>query len=146
MIDLHDNVGKYITLSLRHMHAYLAMHMEPLNIGVGQYVYLLRLYTEDGQSQQSLCNYLLVDKAATVRSINKLEAAGYVVRKPDPDDKRSFRIFLTEKGRNIRPKLETILEEMLEVLLKGLTDEEGQLLKKHLKQVAENIVMEVRGF
>lgn len=145
MIDLRDNVGKYISLSCRHMQAYMAKRMEPLNIGVGQYVYLFRLYFEDGQSQQRLSDELLVDKAATVRAINKLEEAGYVVRKPDPADKRSFRIFLTDKGRNIRPKLEEIVEEVLEILLKDMSVEERQLLKKLMRQVMGNMVEAVRN-
>lgn len=145
MIDLQDNVGKYISLSWRHMQAYMAKRMEPLNIGVGQYVYLFRLYSEDGQSQQSLSDELLVDKAATVRAINKLEEAGYVVRKPDPADKRSFQIFLTDKGRNIRPKLEEIVEDVLEILLKDLSMEECKLLKRLMKQTAGNMVEAVRG-
>ncbi|MFZ3171593.1 MAG: MarR family transcriptional regulator [Carboxydocellales bacterium] len=145
MINLQENVDKYLTQSWRHMQAYLAMRMEPLHIGVGQYVYLIRLYNEDGQSQQCLSNGLLVDKAATVRAINKLEQTGYVYRAPDPADKRSFKIYLTKKGRNIRPELENILEEMLAVLLKDLSSVEGELIKKLLKHMAKNIVTSVRG-
>lgn len=143
MIDLQDNAGKYLSLIWRHKQAYMAKRMEPLNIGAGQYVYLFRLYIEDGQSQQHLSDDLMVDKAATMRAINKLEENGYVVRRPDPADKRSFQIFITDKGRNIRSKLEEIVEEVLETLLKDMSVEERELAKKMLKHIARNMVQAV---
>jgi DNA-binding MarR family transcriptional regulator len=140
MIDLKDNVGKYVSVTWRNMISYMARKMEPLQIGAGQYPYLFTLYVEDGQSQQSLSDRMLVDKAATVRAINKLEAAGYVERRPDPQDKRSFRVFLTEKGKAVRPQLEVIVGEVQEILLDKMSREEKDVLKRLIRQMARNIM------
>jgi DNA-binding MarR family transcriptional regulator len=35
--------------------------------------------------------------------IEQLEALGYVERRPDPDDGRAKRVFLTERGLSVRP-------------------------------------------
>lgn len=139
-VDLHDNVGKYVSVAWRNMISYMARKMEPLHIGAGQYTYLFALYGEDGQSQQNLSDRMLVDKAATVRAINKLEAAGYVERKPDQLDKRSYRIFLTKKGKAIRPQLEAVVEETQEVILGDMSPQEKIIIKRLLRQMARNII------
>ncbi|MFZ5641912.1 MAG: MarR family winged helix-turn-helix transcriptional regulator [Bacillota bacterium] len=140
MINLKDNVGKYVSVTWRNMISYMARKMEPLEIGAGQYAYLFSLYMEDGQSQQCLSDRMLVDKAATVRALNKLEVAGYVERRPDPQDKRSFRVFLTEKGKAVRPHLEVIVGEVQEILLDKMSREEKDILKRLMQQMARNII------
>lgn len=140
VVDFRDNIGKYVSVTWRNMISFMAKKMEPLQIGAGQYAYLFALYSEDGQSQQSLSDRMSVDKAATVRSLNKLEAAGYVKRKPDNLDKRSFRIFLTEKGKAVRPQLEAVVEEVQEVLLGNMSPEEKVVAKRLLRQMAGNII------
>lgn len=87
----------------------------------------------------------MVDKSATTRAVNKLEELGYVIRKPDAVDKRSYRVFLTPRGREIKPQLEAIVAEMLEVLLKGLSAREKDQLKLLLQKIAGNIIQAVRS-
>ncbi|RJQ24782.1 MAG: MarR family transcriptional regulator [Peptococcaceae bacterium] len=140
MIDLKDNAGRHVSFTYRHMIAYMARRMEPLHIGPGQYVYLFALYGEDGQTQQNLSDRTLVDKSATARAINKLEALGYVERKPDHTDKRSCRVFLTQKGIAVKPQLEVIVGEVQDILLKDLSDEEKTTLRALLQKVSRNMI------
>ncbi len=44
-----------------------------------------------------------VRKQSMAHSVELLTAAGYVTRRPDPDDGRASLIFLTDKGRALRP-------------------------------------------
>lgn len=140
MIDFKDNACRYVSVTYRHMISYMGKKMEPLHIGPGQYTYLFALYVEDGQTQQNLSDRMLVDKSATARAIGKLEELGYVKRKPDNIDKRSFRVFLTQKGLKIKPQLESIVEEVQEILLGNLSVEERNVLKGLLQKVARNMI------
>lgn len=144
MIDFKDNAGRYVSVTYRHMISYMSRKMEPLHIGPGQYTYLFALYVEDGQTQQSLSDRMLVDKSATARAIDKLEELGYVVRKPDNIDKRSYRVFLTQKGIEIKPQLESIVGEVQEILLGNLADEEKNILKVLLRKVSRNMIQATR--
>ncbi len=117
-----------------------------MGIGAGQGPYLFLLYIQDGQSQQELSNKLLLDKAATVRSINRLEEAGCVERVTDPKDNRSYKIFLTEKGRSVRPQLEKALSEVIEVLNVGLSEEEQDMTRKIFRRILNNITQVSRDF
>ncbi len=46
-----------------------------------------------------------MDKATAARATKKLESTGYVYRQQDPGDKRAYRVFVTEKGRNLEEKM-----------------------------------------
>jgi DNA-binding MarR family transcriptional regulator len=47
---------------------------------------------------KDLAEYLHVDLSVASRQVAALEAAGYVRREPDPDDRRSQRVSTTESG------------------------------------------------
>ncbi|WP_243466358.1 MFS transporter [Methanosarcina mazei] len=52
---------------------------------------------------ESLSDYLKIDKGTTARAIQKLVDEGYVFRQRDEKDRRSYRVFLTEKGKKLEP-------------------------------------------
>lgn len=145
MAEFGNNIARYLSVTWRYLVMYAARNLDHLGIGSGQYPYLLALYEEDGQSQQSLSDRLLVDKSATVGAINKLERMGYVDRRNDAADKRYYRIFLTELGWSIKPELEQIVGGALESLLAGLSDEERATALELTRRMAENILQATRG-
>jgi DNA-binding MarR family transcriptional regulator len=50
-----------------------------------------------------LANLARVRKQSMAHSVEQLTAAGYVTRRPDPNDGRASLIFLTDKGRALWP-------------------------------------------
>jgi DNA-binding MarR family transcriptional regulator len=44
-----------------------------------------------------------VTKQSMAQAVAQLESLGYVERRPDPGDRRAKRVFLTERGRSVRP-------------------------------------------
>jgi len=59
--------------------------------------------TEEGIQVNDLAALAGVRKQSMAQSVEQLEAAGYVVRKPDPKDGRAQLVFLTERGKAVRP-------------------------------------------
>jgi DNA-binding MarR family transcriptional regulator len=57
----------------------------------------------DGMRPSDLAARLRVSKQALNYLLGELERMGYLEREPDPDDQRSRRIVLTERGRAIIP-------------------------------------------
>ena len=137
--DFFNNTLKYIGLNYRHYSQILTKEMQSLNIGSGQYVYLFLLYEKDGVSQQELSNRLLVDKSATKRALEKLEINGYIYRQNSSSDKRVTEVFLTQKGKEIKPKLDSILEKTENKLLKNLNKEERETFLKLLNRAFDGI-------
>ena len=59
--------------------------------------------TEEGISVSGLAEVAQVRKQTMAEAVDQLEALGYVERRPNPNDRRSRLVFLTERGAAVRP-------------------------------------------
>jgi DNA-binding MarR family transcriptional regulator len=116
------------------------MHEElkEFNLGSGQFHFLMILYIKDGVNQETLAEKLNIDKATSARAIKKLEEQGFVNRKKDPDDRRNYHIFLTEKAIQLKPKIRNILSNWTDLLLEDLSKEEVNQLFILLEKISLN--------
>jgi DNA-binding MarR family transcriptional regulator len=64
-------------------------------------------------SMRELSDYLLLQSHSAVGLVGRAEAAGFVRRRPDPDDARMVRVELTEEGNRLVMELTKVtLSEM----------------------------------
>jgi DNA-binding MarR family transcriptional regulator len=105
------------------------------NVGSGQAMFLLELFHCDGIRQEELSKHLNIDGANTTRAIKKLVQEGYVERRPDPEDGRAQRIFLTERAFQLKPQLFDVLSDCEQTLLEGLSAEERKLFISLVKRI-----------
>lgn len=134
-----DNIGKYISQLYRRGGIFVTKEMEKYNIGQGQFMFLLELYIEDGSNQEELSKVLKIDKGTTARAIKKLEEEGYLIRYKDEKDKRSNKIYLTQKGRDVKENIFSVLDEWERKISEHLDESEKELMIKLLKKVCLNI-------
>lgn len=132
-------VGKSISYLYRYEQIYIVKKIEPYGIGSGQFPFLMRLYRKDGINQESLSDYLKIDKGTTTRAIQKLVDEGYVFRQRDEKDKRSYRVFLTEKGKKLEPDMRKIVSEWEDILFSGFDDNQRREIKNSLEIMFENV-------
>jgi len=59
---------------------------------------LAYLYREDGLTQTKLAELLEVSRPAIGQMIDRLEASGFVERRADPSDRRSWGVFLSQQS------------------------------------------------
>ena len=134
-----ENVGKYISQLYRRGGAFITTRIDEYNIGQGQFMFLMELYIEDGKNQEDLSKILKIDKGTTARAIKKLEEEGYVRREKDNLDKRANKVFLTEKGMDIKEDIYKILSQWESIISQSLEKEERILMINLLKKVCLNI-------
>ena len=94
--------------------------LKPLGITRSQWWVLAFLSRQDGMSQVALADQLDVGKVAVGGLIDRLEASGFVVRQPDPVDRRVKRLFLTAKGTSLMKKIRQSVSDTEETVLAGL--------------------------
>ena len=135
------NIEKYIYLIYRKSRSFIGKSLEEYNIGQGQFMFLLELYIEDGRNQEELAEVLKIDKGTTARAIKKLEDNGFIMREKDEKDKRSNRVYLTEKGKSIKNNIFFVLDQWDKKMSEQLDKEERELMIKLLKKVCSNINM-----
>ncbi|MHC1756025.1 MAG: MarR family winged helix-turn-helix transcriptional regulator [Methanosarcina sp.] len=133
-------IGKPISYLYRYEQIFIGKKIEQYGIGSGQFPFLMRLYREDGINQESLSDYLKIDKGTTARAIQKLVDEGYVFRQKDEKDRRSYRVFLTEKGKKMEPDLKKIASEWEDILFSSFDDSQRREIMNSLGIMFENVL------
>jgi DNA-binding MarR family transcriptional regulator len=85
-----------------------------------------------------LARELFIDSAAMKRTLDKLEAKGFVVRYPDEHDKRLFKLTLTEAGQALAQELPAHYAAVMNVGFTGFSAEEIGFLKSLLRKLLAN--------
>lgn len=124
----------------RHGRAFVSNRLKEYKIGCGQFPYFRMLLQRNGQSQEELSRYFHVDKATVGRAIRKLMDEGYVERRRNPNDRRAYQVFLTEKGEHMGTLVMKILHELTEVLTSDFSAEEFKLFLDLLNRMHRNIL------
>ncbi len=81
-----------------------------------------------GLRMSALSRYLMVTGGNVTSLTDELEKTGYVTRQVDPEDRRSFRIALTLRGRRAFERVAEEHERWVIELLAGLDTGEGEQL------------------
>lgn len=102
-------------------------------------MFLLELYINDGKNQEEIAETLKIDKGTTARALKKLEEQGFVTRIKDENDKRSNKIYLNDKAKDVREGVLDVLNDWNKEITKSLTEEEEEMLKSLLEKVCKNI-------
>ena len=100
-----------------------------------QFDILATLHRGEGVMQQDLATGLLVTKGNVCGVLDRMEAAGWIERRPDPDDRRTNRIYLTESGRAIFAETLPDHDALIYELMGPLQTEDASVLYRLLKAV-----------
>ena len=104
-----EALAHWIAVLYRSGATWITSELKPLQIGRGQYAFLAELFHCQGMSQGELAQALHLDKGTTAHALRKLENTGYVVRKRDEQDRRIYRVYLTEKATSIKDSLRSVM-------------------------------------
>jgi DNA-binding MarR family transcriptional regulator len=104
-----------------------------------QWAVLAYLARSEGSSQAALAEMLDIEPITLVRLLDRLEEAGWVERRADPDDRRVRRLFLTETARPLMDQFQEIAAATREAALCGLSEEERRQVTDLLMKVRSNL-------
>ncbi len=131
-----DSIGKLISYINRLNQKQLARSFKPHGIGSGgHHSYLKAILQRPGVNQDQLTNDLKFDKATTARSVRQLEQEGYIERRVDPNDRRAYLLYPTERAREFEPILYQTLQDANERLTSSLSAEEKEQLWQLLNKM-----------
>ena len=111
-----------------------------LGLTRAQWRVMMFLRRHEGARQNELAALLEVENVTLSRHIDRLEESDWVERRPDPSDRRAWRLYLDEKSRPILDKLAIVLMETRETALSGFNAEERENLIETLQRIKTNLV------
>ena len=109
-----------------------------VDITTEQWVLMDSLYRENGVSQNDLANGSFKNAPTVSRIIDLLVKKEFVERKRFENDRRRYRIFLTEKGKEAYEMVKPKVLELRKQGWDGLTDKDYAHLTRILDRVFQN--------
>ena len=116
--------------------------IDSFNGAQGRILYVL--WQQDGITISSLSAKTSLANTTLTAMLDRMEKLGLIVRKPDPADRRSRLIALTEKARSLQGDYANISQKMNEQYYAGFTDEEIVVFEGYLQRVLSNLEREER--
>lgn len=110
-----------------------------VGLHVGQEMVLIELWERDGLRGSVLADRLGVEPPTVTKMLRRLEGCGLIERRPDPQDARSFRVFLTDEGRALEEPVARCWERAEERVTGGMSRAEREELRRLLGKVRENL-------
>ncbi|WP_052666956.1 MarR family winged helix-turn-helix transcriptional regulator [Nitriliruptor alkaliphilus] len=113
-------------------------HLAPWDLSEGEHNVLAALRRSGPPYQLTpteLYRSLLVSSGAMTNRLDRLEAAGLLVRTPDPDDRRRTRVGLTDRGREVIDAAIDAHVTALDEMFASLSPEDVDVLEGLLRTV-----------
>ena len=112
---------------------------EKLGLTRAQWSAVAHLYRQEGVNQATLADRLDVTQITLGRLVDRLEASGWVARRPHPADRRAKCLFLTAKAHAQLDHMRALADEVQGEALRGFPPEQHALLIDLLLRVKGNL-------
>lgn len=137
-----DNIGKLNAAVYRNLQSILNYKLRDIPIRGGQHDFLYVISKREGITQKELSQELYVDKSTTAKAVKSLVSVGYIRKEPSPDDKRFEKLYLTEKGQEIKEHIQNTFLELVEIATKSLSAKEAEEAVRLLKVILDGLIEE----
>jgi MarR family transcriptional regulator, organic hydroperoxide resistance regulator len=130
----------FLLAQVCHLHHARAQQLfEGLGLYRGQPPLLRQLWEQEGLSQNELAERMRNTPATVTRMLQRMEKAGFILRRTDEADQRVMRVYLTEAGRAVQAQVERQLAIIEAETFAGFSEEERALLRRCLLQIRGNL-------
>jgi DNA-binding MarR family transcriptional regulator len=101
---------------------------------------LAYLSVNEGISQVALADMLEIQPISLARLIDRLQAAGWVERRPDPNDRRAFKLFLVPETQPLIEQIRLVGAETRAAALQGVSKAAQKQLTDILQSMKLNLL------
>jgi MarR family transcriptional regulator, transcriptional regulator for hemolysin len=123
----------------RLLRSVVEQRLKPHGMTRAQFAALSRLERQDGLAQHVVAESLEIQPIVMVRLVDQLSAEGLIERRPDPDDRRCNRLFLTAGGRKRLRDLADLKLEIGHAVFAGIGQEDLRQMLATLGKVHANL-------
>jgi DNA-binding MarR family transcriptional regulator len=118
---------------------HLDKKMKEINLHGGQIFVLLCLFKNDGLSQIQLANELNLSAPTVHKMIKSLSESDFLYSSQSLEDSRQIRVFLTQKGIDIKESIFQKLREFEDQIIKDFTETEKLILQQLCRKLVNNL-------
>ncbi len=138
-MDPETNIGFLLHDVSRLMRAWFDERASALGLTRAQWRVLVHLGPRQGINQRSLAEILELDNVTLCRHIDRLERDGWLERRPDPEDRRAWRLYLSEASHPTLKKMERLAAETQAAALSDLSLDQRASFIETLVKIKANL-------
>ncbi|PHS27901.1 MAG: MarR family transcriptional regulator [Robiginitomaculum sp.] len=111
-----------------------------LRLTQAQYRTLIYLDRQQGITQSELARLLEIRPITLTRQLDLLAANQMIERRINPDDRRSFRLYLTDKAEPVLHEIRSIAAKIMAQCTQGFSAQDKKKITAMLMHIKDNLV------
>jgi MarR family transcriptional regulator, transcriptional regulator for hemolysin len=132
-------IGVNIMDVARMLRTYADQRARQFGISRAQWIVLMRLDRSEGLKQSELAEVLDLQPISLTRLLDRLADNGLIERRPDPNDRRANRLYLTPAARPLLEQLVELGRDLMDDVLAGLNAKAHERLLSDLQLMKDNL-------
>ena len=132
MKQLEDCISFLLGKAYQQVNQAARQQLAPHGVTPIQYAVLAILWEQDGQSGAELGERLQLDSATVTGVLDRLGNAGLIERRPDDQDRRVSRIFLTPQAQALEAPLNRVADALNEEFFGRFSKKDADRLREML--------------
>ena len=137
MAPIADSPLRSLSILYRKSHIWLSEGCAPCGLTAAQAVVILVVCDHGALTQDEITKRLSLDKSVVAKTVAKLEETGFLSRRTNPKDKRTYDIHPTEKAVAVYPALQSQIEAGFGRMTARMTKEERRQFQRLLALAAD---------
>jgi MarR family transcriptional regulator for hemolysin len=138
--DPDRNVGFLLHDVSRRLRMRFDRRAQDMGLTRAQWRVLVHLAPRQGLNQSALAEILELDNVTLSRHVDRLEATGWLERRPDPEDRRAWCLYLTAKAKPTLERMEALATLTQSEALAGIEESAIRQLLDTLGAIKRNMV------
>ncbi len=137
MYDARKHICFNLGRVMRRVYDYYEKRLSPFGLTPPQYFVFNALWMGEGITVGELGDRVSLDSSTLTGIIDRMGKSGYAERKPNPDDRRSALVFLTEKARELGPRILEFADELDATLKQPFSKKDMATFERVLRAIGE---------
>ena len=131
-----QDLGRLVSFLRSRLATHVDAKLLPIDLTSAQYIVVVLLARESVKTLAGLCEYMVYDRGAMSRLLNRLEEKGLVNKTQCEFDKRSTILCLSDKGKALCPEIMPLVNEVYTQALNGFSEpEKNQIIDLLFKAI-----------
>lgn len=117
--------------------------LKPYGLTDAYSYFLMELYTQDGLTQSEMHKRIGIEQPTAVRTLDRMERDGLIYRERCKEDRRAVKIWLTDKGYSLQPKVDNCAKELNAIIMQGLSVKNNKTLHNLLEMISDSLTKSI---
>jgi DNA-binding MarR family transcriptional regulator len=136
--DLDEYICFNVGRVMRRVYEHYDSRLSPFNLTTPQYMVFNALWMGDGITIGELGQRVALDGSTITGILDRMEKNGYVERRPNAEDRRSALVYLTEKAREVGPRIISFADELDAAIRKNFSAKDMAIFERVLRELGRS--------